>query len=395
MTAAPPLRLLMPLLAAEALANVRAVGQRSLLALLGIVIGTAAVIAMVNIGDNASAESMRAFEAMGPDLIVVQNGFSAPGKDLGLPADALERLSQSVAQVAMVAPLTTAGRRLGRGAGIPATLVGATPGLTEAARLRLAEGRFVSPFDRLDTFAVVGARVATALSLKVGDRLRLDNYLFTVIGVLEEAGANPLMPFEVNEAVVVPLAAMRRLVANPAPSTALARAAAGTDAVEAGAALAAKLQELRHGRAVQVQSARQLVEGMRKQAQLFTALLAAIGAISLVVGGVGVMNVMLMNVSERRREIGLRMAVGARRSHIRAMFLFEAATLSLAGGAAGTVLGVLAALAFASVSGWQFALAAEALPLGGMISVVTGLFFGAYPAASAAALDPIETLRAA
>ncbi len=121
---------------------------------------------------------------------------------------------------------------------------------------------------------------------------------------------------------------------------------------------------------------------------------AAIGGISLLVGGVGVMNVMLMNVTERRREISLRLSLGARRSHIRTMFLMESALLSLTGGLCGTVLGMIAAFIYARLSGREVVPSSLALPFGAVISAGVGLFFGAYPAATAAGLDPIETLRA-
>lgn len=380
------------ILAADALRNLLAVGQRSLLALIGIVIGTGSVIAMVNVGENASAESAREFASMGTDLII-----AGGGGPLGIAAAELERLPRLMPELSVVAPVATAGKKVGQGKGVQTTLVGATAALADGARLRVSEGRFLTEFDRAETFAVVGRRTAAGARppVGVGSPLRIDGYVFTVIGILDDLTPNPLLPFDVNDVVMVPLGTLRRVGADPAPSFVVARAAAGRDAIAAGEAMAARLAGLRHGRPVQVQSARQLIEGMRKQAQVFTGLLAAIGAISLVVGGVGVMNVMLMNVSERRREIGLRMAVGARRGHIRIMFLCEAAALSLAGGVAGTALGLLAAYGIAWYSGWQFLLAAGALPLGGGISLAIGLFFGAYPAAAAANLDPIDSLRSA
>lgn len=383
---------MLAILAGDALRNLLAVGQRSLLALIGIVIGTGAVIAMVNVGENAAAESAREFASMGTDLIIASGGGP-----LGIPLSELERLPGLLPELAVVAPVATAGKKVGRGTGVQTTLVGATAALAEAARLKVQEGRFLSDFDRAETFAVVGRRTAASATpaVALGDPLRVDGYVFTVIGIMDDLTPNPLLPFDINDVVMVPLGAMRRVGADPAPSAIVARAAGGRDAIAAGEALAARLAAHRHGRPVQAQSARQLIEGMRKQAQVFTGLLAAIGAISLVVGGVGVMNVMLMNVSERRREIGLRMAVGARRGHIRVMFLCEAAALSLTGGVVGTALGLLAAYGIAWYSGWHFLLATGALPLGGGISLAIGLFFGAYPAATAANLDPIESLRAA
>jgi len=385
------------LLAREAVANLRAVAQRSALALLGIVIGTASVIAMLNVGHNAEVESIRQFKSMGTDLIVAQ-AFLGQAKAASPSALVIEDLSKTLPQIRQIAPLSITGMRLGRG-GMQSSIIGATQSLKGVIGLRITEGRFLSPFDKDETYAVIGSAIAASRKisdapLHPGDRIRVGNYLFTVIGILEKTTHNPLLPFDVNKGVIIPEASMRRVTTQTGSSTILAAAAKDSDPILAAETLGEKLTALHGGRRVQTQSARQLIEGMQKQASIMAGLLAAIGAISLLVGGVGVMNVMLMNVAERRREIGLRMALGARRSHIRTMFLMEAAILSLTGGICGTVLGMLAAYIYADFSGWDFTPSSLALPLGAVISAGIGLFFGAYPAASAARLDPIETLRA-
>lgn len=395
MTARPPA--LLPLLTAEALANLRAVAQRSALALIGIVIGTAAVIAMLNVGHNAEVESIRQFQAMGTDLIVAQVAMSTKPERALSPA-AVEDIPRTVPLLRLATALAVSGLRLGRGDGVQASLIGATPTLATVARLRLAEGRFLSSFDRDETFAVIGSRIAASRALEgsplhPGDRIRLGTYLFTIVGVLAETAHNPLLPFDPNDAVIVPSGALRRITAEHQPSTVVASVAEGADAPLAAAALADQLRTKRNGQSVSTTTAQQLIEGMQRQARIMSILLAAIGAISLLVGGVGVMNVMLMNVAERRREIGLRLALGARRGHIRSMFLLESGMLSLTGGACGTVLGILSAYAYAQFSQWDFTPSTLALPLGAIISAGVGVFFGAYPAAAAAALDPIECLR--
>lgn len=144
---------------------------------------------------------------------------------------------------------------------------------------------------------------------------------------------------------------------------------------------------------VNVTTARQLIDGLEQQMRVYRLLLLAIGAVSLIVGGVGVMNVMLMSVIERRREIGVRLAIGARRRDIRVMFVAEALLLSGVGSVAGTLLGVFAGWLFARSSGWVFEAAVSALPLGVGMALMVGLFFGSYPAARAARLAPIVALR--
>ncbi|WP_096704805.1 ABC transporter permease [Magnetospirillum sp. 15-1] len=388
-------RSLLPLLALEALTNLTAVAQRSALALIGIVVGTAAVIAMLDVGHNAEVESVRQFQAMGTDLIIAQGGM---GGELA-PASVIEALPRSLPAVKRAAPLSISGMRLGRGQGVQTSLIGATEALAAIVRLRLGEGRFLSTFDHDETFAVIGAHVAVspalgAAPLHPGDPIRIGRYLFTVVGVLVETAHNPLLPFDVNDAVILPIGSMRRVASDSAPSTVVAAAAEGHDPTLAAEALGERLRQIRRGRPVQTQSARQLIEGMQHQARIMAILLAAIGGISLLVGGIGVMNVMLMNVAERRREIGLRLALGARRVHIQAMFLMEAAMLSLTGGLCGTLLGMLAAYVYARLSDWDFTPSSLALPAGALISAGIGLFFGAYPASIASRLDPIESLRA-
>ncbi len=142
-----------------------------------------------------------------------------------------------------------------------------------------------------------------------------------------------------------------------------------------------------------VQVSQQVLDGLKRQTRTFTYLLAGLGIISLLGGGVGVMNVMLMSVAERRREIGVRMALGARQRDIRNLFLIEAVTLTAAGALSGAVLGVAAAYLYARFSGWTFSLAYAALPLGMGSTLLVGLFFGLYPAVSAARLQPVEALR--
>jgi len=383
------------LLAGEAFINLLAVAQRSILALLGIVIGTASVIAMVNVGHNAETESIRQFKAMGTDLIVVR---AFTGENPPPPLSAIEAIPQSFSTIREVAPLSITGITLRQRERIPATLVGATATLQSVARLKLAEGRFLSPYDNKQIYAVIGASLSQSKKLspsplRPGDRLRIGSYLFTIVGVLAQTTHNPLLPFDVNEGIFIPLDAIPRVVPKQQNSTIMVSVAKNNDPIQAADLLKNHLSALYKGVPVQIQSARQLLEGMQKQAQIMSILLAATGGISLFVGGVGVMNVMLMNVAERRREIGLRMALGARRRHIQSMFLIEAVLLSLTGGLTGTILGILAAYAYALYAGWIFSSSSLALPLGTIISLGVGIFFGAYPATIAARQDPIESLR--
>jgi putative ABC transport system permease protein len=222
--------------------------------------------------------------------------------------------------------------------------------------------------------------------------VRVGDYLFSIVGVMEKSRPIGLLPVNLDTSVLMPLAGARRVM-DPGVTGAIARMAPGADDLAATAMVTQDFQQESRGVAVQVQSARQLIETLRQQMNVYTLLLAAIGSISLLVGGVGVMNVMLMSIIERRREIGLRVALGARPRDIMNMVLIEALALSLTGGLAGALLGLAAAVAVASAWGWTFAFAPYAIPLGAGVATLIGLISGVHPAISAARLSPIAALR--
>lgn len=384
---------------AECIDSLRSLGRRSLLALLGIVVGSASVIALLNIGRNAAEDALRTFNDMGTDTLVVSFPFSAQKKPLLAPTLDTQRIRQDVLGISHVAPIIQHSVRIKRDAAhLDASLVGTTAGLAEILGLELQVGRFISAFDQRSTFVVVGARVAEDLRaqgqpLQLGDALQIDHYLYQVIGIARSQTANPLMPILADESIFIPIEGMQRLRPSAEIGNLMAKVKPDIDLDTTAQALKALLSAQLGGRQVDVQVAQQLLEGLRRQAETFAWLLAGLGSISLLVGGVGVMNVMLMNVSERRREIGVRMALGARPRDIRTLFLLEATTLSVAGAILGAVLGVAAAYVFTLFSGWPFSLSLLSLPLGMSSSLCTGLFFGLYPAISASRLSPVVALR--
>jgi putative ABC transport system permease protein len=386
-------------LLAEALDSLRLLRSRSLLALLGIMVGSAAIVALLNIGRNAADESMRTFQAMGTDTLLVNFPYS-PQASQPLPATLdTQAILKAVPSLAQVAPISLYGARVRYNSrSVDAEIVGATTGLAEINGLRLQQGRFISDFDHRATYVVVGAGIARKLSekmnpLRPGDLLRIDNYLFTVIGIAESLPPNPLLPLALDDAVLIPLNGMGRVRPSPELSSVIVKIKAATDIFTAEMDLRHYLSSLLPGRSIEVQVPRQLLEGMRRQANMFTSLLGGLGGISLLVGGVGVMNVMLMSVAERRREIGVRMALGARRFDICMLFLLEAASLSIVGALLGVLLGITAISIFTLMSGWHFKLALGSLAIGGGSSVLIGIFFGIYPAVSASRFQPVQALR--
>ncbi len=383
----------------EAFVSLRTLGKRSVLALLGIVIGSSSVVALINIGHNAAVDAAMIFKDMGTDTLVAQfppKGNSSAPMRASLD---LEAVRETVPGIAHIGALSVFGGPIvfhGRTAN--ANLVGTTADIKDAMRLVVRDGRFLSPFDASETYAVIGDQLAQALGmpgdpLKPGDRIRINDYLFLVVGILHNQARAMLMPVQANESLFIPAEGMRRIYPTPQIGNVIIRATPGQDMerIARDAASALKRQLTDHD--VDIQVPQQMIDGMTRQSRTFAYLLLALGAISLVGGGVGVMNVMLMNVSERRREIGIRMALGARQRDIRNLFLLEAVTLTAVGALCGAVLGMSAAWVYAWLSGWAFALAAAALPLGVGSTLLVGLFFGIYPAVSASRLQPVEALR--
>ncbi|KAF0866532.1 ABC transporter permease [Pseudomonas sp. LD120] len=383
----------------EAFVSLRTLGKRSILALLGIIIGSSSVVALINIGHNAAEDAAAIFQNMGTDTLVARFPASADSRmpmPTTLDTKALSQAVPSLIDIAPTALLSATVTRNGRAAN--ASVVGATAELASAMRLQLREGRFLSDFDQNEIYAVVGHQVAEALGvpgapLSIGDRVQINDYLFLVIGILQSQPSAVLVPIQANDSLFLPQSSMRRIFPSPHIDNVVTRVAGGEDMERIATALAEALKTLLRGREVEVQVPQQIIDGMTRQSRTFGYLLMALGGISLVGGGVGVMNVMLMNVAERRREIGIRMALGARQRDIRNLFLLEAVTLTAVGALSGAILGVTSAYIYAKMSGWHFSLAAASLPLGIGSTLLVGLFFGLYPAISASRLQPVEALR--
>jgi putative ABC transport system permease protein len=374
----------------EALGSVRQSGARAVLALLGIAVGCAALVALMNIGHSAAQHTRQLFQGLGSELLVanleatVERGFEPMALEpVDLPPGirAAAPLAVSVATVRF------------NGESIETMVVGSTTYLNEVLRLQVDQGRLLSGYDELATHVLLGASLARQLRVSSGDRLQLGSYGFDVVGVLAPHGYNPMLPVNFDDAVLMPLSGVRRL--NPPPDVGTL-VALGVDAMslpQAARSLYQYLQSRLPRHEVNVQLPRQMLESMAGQSRMMTWMLASTAAIALLLGGVGVMNVMVMNVVQRRREIGVRMALGARGCDIAWLFVLEALLLSVAGALLGVLLGLAGAWLFTLASGWSFALDAGSLPVSMGISLVLGLFFGLQPALAAARLQPVVALR--
>ena len=379
---------------------------RTLLGLIGITIGIASVIAMISTGEIATAQSRKQFEAVGTDILSIEKSDdmarAAPGQGpaIGLEgaldlADTLSTVSDAAPRIKAQGRFSYGGKSVGSG-----SLQGVSASFRGVNRLRVAEGRFVSDMDTGRYFAVVGAEVAKSMRRRsageiVGDILEVDGRLYTVIGVLADSPESYSLPFQVeaNQSVFVPITTVRRIDPNAEIKLVIARAAPGIHYADAARDIEAYFAERTRGLAVEVTSAEQLIEQMESQLGLMTLLLGAVGSISLIVGGIGVMNIMLISVTERRREIGVRRALGANRGDIQRQFLSEALILTLGGGIAGVVVGNGTAYGICQYFAWDFILSPTPIVAGVGVSTVVGLFFGFQPAYQASRLNPIVALQ--
>ncbi len=370
---------------------------RSALALLGIVIGSAAVIAMVNIGHNATQAVLKQFEGMGAQStsIEYQDGATVTVATL---LDLRGHLHGSVPGLEIIAATTTGGGMLMRdGHSVQASVLGATDDFFAILDPRLRAGRLTTDLDGDAPYALLGWQLfqdfrKQGVYLGVGDIVVLDRTPVTLVGILEDQPNSMLLPAQINTSLIAPLQSLRRLSQDTTRWRLMAVREKGVDYRVVQEQLETELKQWLPRTVARISSPEQLIENIEKQTRILTLTLGAIGGVSLLVGGIGVMNIMLVSVSERRREIGLRMAIGARIADIKLQFLTEALILCLAGGCIGLLFGIATAYGATQYFGHPFELSMASVVLGVGVSTLVGLFFGYHPAAAAAKLDPVDTL---
>ena len=383
----------------EAFAGLLAAKQRTALALIGIVIGVASVSSMISVGAIVRAEAARQFEELGTDIVNIR--LRTRDRDKGRVsvslADAEGVVSLSGLRAAAPYTLDSAQVVLAGVATSLVRVVGATGALADLNRLRVVQGRFISKLDAGRHFCVIGAEVAAELRRAlpgpvVGRTVHIADIGHTVVGVLERAPTGR-RAYEPNRAVIIPLETARRITPKATLRDIVARMARGAHHRDVARQVTGYFRPRAPSARTQVRSAEELIEQMHRQMRLYTLLLGTVGGISLLVGGIGVMNVMLVAVSERKAEIGVRRALGARRRDIQSQFLAEALMLSLVGGVLGVVVAVAATWTICHFTGWVFAVSAGGTLLGTLVAGGSGVVFGFYPAWQAARLDPVTALQ--
>jgi putative ABC transport system permease protein len=399
-----------------ALTALRANRLRSALTMLGIVIGVAAVIAMVAVGSGATERIQQQIEAIGSNLILVTPGsITSNGVRLGsgatvtLSEDDARAIASECPAVAAVAPTVRGGAQVTYGNNNWATsIVGTTPDYLTIRDQTVVRG---NPFSADDgssgtKVALLGGTVSQNLfgsADPTGQTIRIKNVPFTVDGVLSAKGQSPTGQDQ-DDVILIPISTAKRQVVGASQANAGSIGAIVVQAVDAHSmdeaqseieALVRQRHRIQPGQDddFTVRNLSDVFSAQESSARVMSILLGAIASVSLVVGGIGIMNIMLVSVTERTREIGLRIAIGARTRDLLAQFLVEAVTLSILGGIAGILVGLTASALISHFAGWNTLVSPTAMALAFVFSALVGVFFGYYPARKAALLDPIEALR--
>ena len=388
--------------------------MRSALTMLGIIIGIAAVITMVAVGTGASWRIAEQISSMGSNLLIIQLGSATAG-GARLGAGTLPRLTTRDAEailkecpaVAEVAPTRQGRAQVVFGHSNWSTGVyGTTPGMLAAREWDLTLGR---PFTQQDVrnatkVALLGQTVVNNLFGEqdpVGRTIRIKNIPFTVIGVLSVKGQSP-QGQDQDDVIFVPVTtALKKLFGATFPGMVwfiMVKAKSVEDLPAAAKQINDLLRQRHHLGQKQdndftIRNLTQTMQIREQSAHVMTLLLGAIASVSLLVGGIGIMNIMLVSVTERTREIGIRMALGAKIWDIRLQFIAEALTMSLIGGVIGSFFGVSASMVLSSVLGWPIVVTVLSILLAFSLAGIVGIFFGFYPAYKASLLNPIDALR--
>jgi len=385
--------------------------MRSLLTMLGIIIGVGAVITSMAIGNGARAAVAAQLARLGSNLVIVVPGsITTGGVNLGagarqsLKIDDATAIAQSIPGVAGVAPQSnTTVQSVAGNNNWSTTALGTSPAWPAVENWPVAQGRFFTNAENLSAakVAVLGATVAQNLfpaGDAIGSSVVIKNVPFTVIGVLSAKGQSGFGRDQ-DDQIVVPIESMQLRMTGQDWLGGIVISAQSPDSVQTVVNSTEELLRLRHRLTpgqpddFSVRNIANVQQAASATSRIQSLLLAGVAAVSLIVGGIGIMNIMLVSVTERTREIGIRMAIGARERDILLQFLVEAVSLACIGGVIGILLGLGAALATSSLAGWSVIVAPSSVVLSFGFAALVGILFGFYPARRASLLNPIEALR--
>lgn len=385
---------------------------RALLTMLGIIIGIASVIAMVSLGESSSAGINDQISSMGTNLIMImrkhqrQGGVNVGSTNVqSLKVEDVNAIKEKAGFVSHVTPIVnSAGQLIYKSNNWPGTIQGGNEYLLSIRKYDIASGTNFTA-EEVKTSAkvcLVGQTVVDNLFTEgenpVGQTIRLGSIPLKIIGVLESKGQNQ-MGQDQDDIIIAPYTTVQKRMLAINYIHMIMASAVSEDLVDAASGEITEIIRLRHkikdGQEAdfEVRTQQEMLETMSSVSGFLTILLAAIASISLLVGGIGIMNIMYVTVTERTKEIGLRMSIGAKNRNILTQFLCESTILSLLGGIIGIVIGLFISYFASSMLGWPYIINTPIIIISFFVCAATGIFFGWYPAKKAASLDPINALR--
>ncbi|MBU2928916.1 ABC transporter permease [Winogradskyella psychrotolerans] len=385
---------------------------RTLLTMLGIIIGVASVIAMLAIGEGSKESIRSTISAMGSNMITIRPGADDRGPARGsggdvqtLTLDDYNVIKEQATTLSYITPVVNGGGQVISGSNNwPSTIYGVNPDYLDIKVVGLQSGSMFTNIEvqSASKVALIGQTVVDNVfpdgQDPVGQMIRFDNIPFKVIGVLEEKGENTFGQDQ-DDVVIAPYTTVqKRILAIDYLNQIMASAISEDDAPEAVTQVTEILRSQHklmdsEDDDFSVRSMEELISTFSSTSEMLTILLVAVASISLLIGGIGIMNIMYVSVKERTKEIGLRMAVGAKGADILMQFLIEAILISVTGGLLGVILGLGATVFIENFLNWPTSVALYSIVISFAVCAVTGIFFGWYPARKASALDPITALR--
>lgn len=386
--------------------------MRSVLTMLGVIIGVAAVISMLAISSGARDAVMKEIEAMGTNLIIIRSGQARKGSVMGgfgskqsLVYDDAVAIAEECPSVSKVAPEITFNLQVKyKNTNTKTTIVGTSSDYMDVRNFTVRDGDFFSRSDEKARrrVAVLGSKVVENLfgeTRAVGKYISIKGIRFEVVGILEEKGSSGGPFGDQDDQILIPVTTAMKRVFGVDYLTIISIQTDSQEMMDNATVELTALLRKRHNISGDkdddfiLRTQKDLINMADNVAGIFTILLAGVAGVSLVVGGIGIMNIMLVSVTERTREIGLRIAIGARRKDIRTQFLVEALVLSLFGGLIGIMIGMTGSSAVLLFTEWNASVSAASVLISFGFAAFVGIFFGYYPARKASLLNPIEALR--
>jgi putative ABC transport system permease protein len=389
-----------------ALINFTASKLRAFLAILGVLVGCASFVALLSVGKLATNKALSQFKNLDRNLLAVSinpalQKTKQTSKDF-FDIDTALNLKTISSDIIEVAPYTQLyGPVNFFGHKIEASTVGATENLARILKINLQAGRFVSYYDQNSLYCTIGQDVYKVLKQcanePINTQIRLRKDFFTIVGVIPAIEENIFLSTNPNKTIFIPIKTAELIVPQSTINNVIIELKRDADIENIKSAIREYIEvrtiDKQQEKKIEFHSSKQITDSIRKQSKILSLFLGFIGSIAFMVGGIGIMNIMLVSAAERKREIGISLAIGARRGDIRKLFLIEATMLSLLGGVLGIIIGISISFIIAKGKGWEFCLFLMPLFLGFSFSVLVGIFFGFYPAHKASKLNPIDVLH--